>query len=120
MAKNIVGQSGEALVAQSLQKEKFTILATNYRARFGEIDIIAQKDDVVAFVEVKTRKHQFGDIGDLVNLSKQKKIIKTAFHYIAIHQPKQKTYRFDVAFVHFQEANPEITYIHNAFSSESL
>lgn len=118
MAKNLLGESGEALVAKSLIQKKFTILATNYRVAFGEIDIIAQKDDIIAFIEVKTRKRQFGAIGDLVNHSKQKKIIKTASHYIATHNFHQKTYRFDVAFVHYQEDAPQITYIQHAFSSE--
>lgn len=118
MAKNLLGESGEALIAKSLIEEKFTILATNYRVSFGEIDIIAQKDDIIAFVEVKTRKQQFGAIGDLVNFSKQKKIIKTASHYISTHNFYNKTYRFDVAFVHAQEDKPQITYIKHAFSSE--
>ena len=118
MARNLLGQTGEAVVVKSLEKQKFTILATNYRVSFGEIDIIAQKDDIIAFIEVKTRKQQFGAIGDLVNFSKQKKIIKTAHHYIATHNFQQKTYRFDVAFVSFQNDEPEITYIQNAFSSE--
>ena len=118
MGKNNLGQSGENLVAKSLIEQKFTILATNYRVAFGEIDIIAQKDDIITFVEVKTRKHQFGAIGDLVNHTKQKKIIKTATHYISTNNFHNKTYRFDVAFVHFQEENPAITYIHHAFSSE--
>ena len=119
MAKNLLGQTGESLVAKSLVEQKFTILATNYRVMFGEIDIIAQKDDIIAFVEVKTRKQQFGAIGDLVNYSKQKKIIKTASHFIALNNFHKKTYRFDVAFVQFDQDAPQITYIQHAFSSEA-
>jgi putative endonuclease len=53
---NKIGQIGENLVKTFLMKHDFRILGENYRTKFGEIDIIAQKDKKVHFVEVKTVK----------------------------------------------------------------
>ena len=47
------GKEGELLVTQHLQKQGYKIIAQNYRKPFGEVDVIAQKDDTIAFVEVK-------------------------------------------------------------------
>ena len=52
----LLGAWGEAQTADYLRRNGYKILAANYRTRFGEIDLIAQKDGILAFVEVKTRK----------------------------------------------------------------
>ena len=52
---NLSGAWGEALAADYLRKKRYEIVAVGYHSRFGEIDIIAQKDDAVVFAEVKTR-----------------------------------------------------------------
>jgi len=115
-----LGRQGESWVAQHLSTDKYTILATNYRTAYGEIDIIAQKGDTIAFVEVKTRKNPYVAIGELVNFSKQKKIIKTALHYISTHTHHQTIFRFDVAYVHLDQNTPHITHIPHAFVSQML
>lgn len=52
-----VGEIGEKLAADYLAQEKFSILARNYRKKFGEIDIVAKKDGIIHFVEVKTSRY---------------------------------------------------------------
>ena len=52
----LLGAWGEAQTADYLRRNGYKILAANYRTRFGEIDLIAQKDGILVFVEVKTRK----------------------------------------------------------------
>lgn len=110
------GNAGEQAVANYLQKLGFTILEQNYSKPYGEIDLIAQKDDVLAFIEVKTRHNPLFDMAELIPYSKQKKIIQTALAYCAANRIDNMVYRFDVAMV-IQAGNSayEISIIENAF-----
>jgi putative endonuclease len=113
----ILGAQGEALVASWLENHDFTILARNYQTRCGEVDIIASRDDVVAFVEVKTRQHEYFPISQAVTWRKQQRIIKAANYFIVSRQLRDKVFRFDVATVIFEQGQHQIEYIENAFQS---
>ena len=114
--KKLVGDTGEQVVEKWLTLNNFNILARNYRIRLGEVDLIAQKDDVVAFVEVKTRKTEYFSTSLVVNRSKQQKIIKAAKHFVLKNGISNKVLRFDVAIVYLKETEqPSVTYITNAF-----
>lgn len=77
------GILGEAYVCDYLIKRGYTIAQKNYRSRYGEIDIIAQINNTVAFVEVKTRTETSMTGGfESITKSKIRKIIKTAEEYI--------------------------------------
>lgn len=109
------GFLGEAHVVTWLQQNGYIILAQNYACKLGEIDIIARKDNVVSFIEVKTRFITYFDLSELITPGKQKKIIMTAKRYIALHGNHNQIYQFDVALV---EKTPEglvVSYIPNAF-----
>lgn len=116
-----LGKKGEDLTAQYLKNLGFHIIAQNYSSKLGEIDIIAQKEEVVAFVEVKLRHNKEFYLSQLITKSKQNKIIKTAFKYIALNKIQNKVLRFDVALLTY---SPElldqysINYIENAFTKE--
>jgi len=113
---HVFGKKAESAVVNLLQADHFTILEQNYTKFFGEVDIIAQKDDVVIFVEVKARNNSQISMFDLVTPSKQQKVIKAARAYIAYNNLKNMTYRFDVALVQGNKNDEtEITYIPNAF-----
>src|SRR5258708_39531537 len=77
------GKEGELLVAQYLQKQGYTIITQNYRKRFGEVDVIAKKDDTVAFVEVKWRHDPLIDLAEVISPSKQKKITSIAKYFLS-------------------------------------
>ncbi len=94
-----LGNFGEDTIAAWLIQRSYTILERNYATRLGEIDLIAQKDDVIAFIEVKTRKNVYFHVATVVNKTKQRKMIKTALHYIMTHKLDEKIFRFDVATV---------------------
>ena len=57
MKKTELGARGEALAADYLEKNGYRILDRNYRCRMGEIDLVARKENTLAFVEVKLRKN---------------------------------------------------------------
>ncbi len=85
------GDQSEGLATDFLEQEGFIILERNYFARkLGEIDIIAQRDDVLHFIEVKSGKADFDPIYN-VTPSKLRKVINSAHYYM-------KTKRLDVAF----------------------
>lgn len=114
----LVGQRGEAVVVTFLQNQGFKILETNYRQFFGEIDIIAQRDNVLSFIEVKARKNSMVSLHELVTPVKQRKIILVAKTFISKQRnmPEEMVYRFDVALVYVHDNDCEITYIPNAFA----
>ena len=106
-----LGRWGEALVACDL--------ARNYCCRFGELDIVAQKDGVLAFVEVKLRRgSSFAPARAFVTAEKQRKLRTAAELYLQEH-PGPLQPRFDVAEVYApqgeQTVRPVVTYIESAF-----
>ncbi|MBT3455681.1 YraN family protein [bacterium] len=117
-SRKLLGNQGEKNVAQYLEQDGFVIIAKNYSKRCGEVDIIAQKRDLISFVEVKTRIKETVPFSDLIRKSKQKKIIATAKMFIAENNLYDKAIRFDVAFV--EQKNWKITYIPNAFVQENF
>ena len=111
------GKEGELLVARHLQKEGYTILTQNYRKQFGEVDVIAQKDDTIAFVEVKWRHDPLIDPAEAINRLKQKKITSIAKHFLSQHTDMDVVCRFDVALIQEDNNSIELRYIENAFNS---
>jgi len=115
-----LGVEGELMVARSLERQGFTIKEKNYRKPYGEIDVIAKKKNLLIFVEVKRRKNQGFDLSQLITLSKQKKIIRTAKFFILEHKIYNTVYRFDVALVTYDNNNQhQLTYIENAFTEQA-
>lgn len=110
------GNQGELLAAKQMQKLGYTILEQNYRSPYGEIDIIAEKDKVLVFTEVKFRKGtEKGLPAEAVNWKKQQHIIETAKAYLAEHDIADKDCRFDVAEVLEENEQKYFRYTENAF-----
>lgn len=110
------GNAGELFVTKKLENEGFTIKIRNYTRRGGEIDIIAEKGEVRAFVEVKTRTHEYFDLSEVITHTKQQRIIKTACCYNSeCPLGERQICRFDVALVIENGGHYELTYIPNAF-----
>jgi putative endonuclease len=79
----VLGRIGEAEAESYLIGKGFKIVENNYFARVGEIDIIATKDNIWHFIEVKSRRNEgFGEAVDNITQSKINKIIKSARRYI--------------------------------------
>ena len=111
------GKEGELLVAQYLQKKGYTIISHNYRKRFGEIDLIARKDDTIAFIEVKWRHNPLIDSAELIGPTKQRKIISIAKQFLSQHTQLEFVCRFDVALVEQNNNSITLQYIPNAFTT---
>ncbi len=111
------GDYGEDLAAHFLQKKGYTILARNYRKKFGEIDIIAKHEESLVFIEVKTRKSQrFGTGFEAVDYKKQLQLSRIAQDYISSHEMIDMDARFDVVSIMLSpETEPKIEIIANAF-----
>ncbi|MBP9765569.1 YraN family protein [Candidatus Babeliales bacterium] len=116
-SSQLLGQQGEQLVVQHLRQQGFVIIAQNYKQFFGEIDIIAQSGQVLAFIEVKTRKNSIVSLYELVTPAKQQKIIKVANTFVTQRKIPLSNIvcRFDVALIAIQDLKPVLTYIPNAF-----
>ncbi|MFH1831369.1 MAG: YraN family protein [bacterium] len=112
-----LGNNGEQAVARWLKNYGFHIVELNYNTKYGEIDLIVSKNDLIAFVEVKTRATTYFPISTVVTRPKQKKIIKTAQIFLLKRQITEKTIRFDVATVTIENNCYKIQYIENAFQT---
>ena len=118
MNLGVTGKKGEDMVAKFLIKRGYTVLKRNYICRFGEIDIIACKNNVVAFIEVKTRKEDsLLKPLEAVDSQKQRRMTLTAEDYITKTESDNLQPRFDVAEVTVTKDNKyRLNYIKNAFS----
>ena len=101
-----------------LREKGYVITAANYRTRFGEIDLIAEKGNLLAFVEVKLRKNDdFAQAREFVDSHKQKKLKTTAELWLS-ENPTQQQIRFDVIEVYTPDGagnSAIINHIENAF-----
>ncbi len=99
------GAKGEKLAAEFLKRQGYKILKRNFRNPFGEVDIIACRDDVVAFIEVKTRfSDAFGAPSEAVDLRRRERYINAARFYFSGRE-MDCTVRFDVIEVEGEEIN---------------
>ena len=112
----IHGNLGEKAACEYLKKNGYQILKRNYRKRFGEIDIIAHKEDMYIFVEVKTRADtEYGMASEAVTKAKQQKLIRTAKYFI-MEEKLDAAFSFDVIEVYHKGRKVEqIHHIENAF-----
>lgn len=113
-----LGEKGEKEACRWLKKQGYRILERNYRCKVGEIDIIARDEDILSFVEVKTRSStQFGSPFEAVDLRKQKQISRVALDYLASHRVDAVAIRFDVIAVSRGQIGFQCKLIKNAFEA---
>lgn len=112
-----IGFAAEDMAKKYLVKQGLKYIASNYRSKLGEIDLIMKDRDCLVFVEVKSRKSAaFGHAESYVNQTKQKKIIKTACLYLqAKHYKHTHPFRFDVLSISGEKH--QINWIQNAFGA---
>ncbi len=112
---NELGIEGEKLAVSHLRKHQYEILETNYRFQKAEVDIIAQKGDTLAVVEVKTRTSaDFGNPEEFVSKKKIQLLVKAVDHYVNENDLDVEV-RFDVIAILFQKNDVTINHIKDAF-----
>ena len=104
-----IGQRGEILGANFLQKQGYRILERNFRAEGGEIDIIAQDKNVLVFVEVKARQdNSFGPPEEAINEAKVANIVRVGEYYASCHPELPQELRLDVLAI--EEENGQVSF----------
>jgi len=112
---NDLGNLGEESAVEFLQKNGYAILETNWTFQKAEIDIIAQKNNILAVVEVKTRSStDFGLPQDFVNPKKMQLLVKAANEYV-VQNDLDVNVRFDIIAIHKEKNNFVIEHIEEAF-----
>ncbi|MBD0380374.1 YraN family protein [Paenibacillus sedimenti] len=98
-----LGRLGEELAEAFLRERGYAIIERNWRCRTGEIDIIAQVDGILVFVEVRTRRSStsFGLAKESIDYRKQLKVRETAQFYLHRYKKHEQRVRLDVIAVEF-------------------
>lgn len=121
MAKaGALGAWGERLAAEYLRKKGMRLVETNFRCRFGEIDLICRDKKYLVFVEVKLRKDdRFAAPREFVDFRKQQRLRTTAEYYLSTRELDVPC-RFDVVEIYapmgLETVHPEIHHLEDAFT----
>ncbi len=111
-----IGSNAEEMACRVLAEKGYKILKRNFQIRGGEIDIIAEHNKVLVFVEVKARySHDFGLPIESITQSKVRFIKRAAQFYIHQNHLYEKQARFDVVTIDYVLGNPKIEVMENAF-----
>ncbi len=111
------GNKGEQLTVSFLEKKGYSILERNWFYNKAEVDIIAQKGEFVAFIEVKTRSKKDylpEEINDLVSVGQQKRIVNAGHHYI-VQKDLDCEARFDLVLILIDGDSFTIEHIEEAY-----
>ena len=115
MQKNIYGKTSEIIASNFLKQKGYKILATNYKNKIGEIDIIAKDKKTIVFIEVKARNSKaFGHPFEAIDSEKQLKIRRVAELYLITKHLTESPCRFDAISILGTE-DYEIEHIENVF-----
>ena len=117
----LTGVWGEVYAARYLRDNGYSIRAANYQTRMGEVDVIAERDGVTVFVEVKTRSAgMLARPMESVTVDKQRRLTLAAKQYLRL-EPTTAAARFDVIEVYLDDGQKpvRIEHIPNAFEAES-
>ena len=100
MRKKSLGSLGEELAVKQLKNNGYRILEQNFRSKFGEIDIIAQNDNDLVFIEVKTRwSKSFGPPEEAITPWKIRRIIKAGEYFKLLHPKLSDSLRLDAVVI---------------------
>ena len=112
---HVMGQQAEDKAARFLEKRGLLVLTRNFRCRGGEIDLICRDRNAVVFVEVRRRRNaDYGGAGASITLTKQRRIILAAQHYLLANAKANGDCRFDCVLLEGET----IEWIRDAFSAD--
>jgi putative endonuclease len=109
------GAQAELTAAQYLQRQGLRLLQSNYRCRFGEIDLILKEGETLVFTEVRLRsRSDFGGAAASIDARKQNRLILAAQHYLSSVSPVPPC-RFDAVLLVSPDGSQGIEWLKNAF-----
>jgi putative endonuclease len=112
---NELGELGEDLAVEELEKNGYEIVERNWRYKKAEIDIIARKNEVLAIVEVKTRSSDyFGDPQDFVRSKKIKMLVEAVNEYV-VSKDLDVEVRFDIIAIIINQNKLTLEHLEDAF-----
>ena len=110
------GQLGEQLVARYLEERGYSIVVTNARVGRDEIDIVARRNELLVFCEVRTRQRpSFVDPIATIDRAKVQRTRRAAAGWLRENRVSAAQIRFDAAAVVLEGGNPQISYYEAAF-----
>ena len=116
LARQRLGELGETLACAEIESRGYAILARRWRARHGEIDIVAEDGETLVFVEVRMKATQeFGTAAESVTPAKQRQVARMAMEYLLVNRIHDRPCRFDVVAIDVIDHLPRVTVIRGAF-----
>lgn len=111
------GRSGEEMARAFLVGQGYEVISINWRCRYGELDLVCRNQQIVVFVEVKTRNTSTLETpAEALTHRKQSKLIKSASLFLSQHKMWHLQSRFDLVSVFFQTHHCQVDHVPNAFS----
>ncbi len=115
--RQVFGLAGERVAERWLRQRGWKVLQRRFRSGHRDIDLIAERNGLVAFVEVKARSGEgFGDPVEAVNWRKKNELVRSASVWIDRNGRPGEQYRFDVIGVLIQGERVRVRHVANAFS----
>lgn len=115
-ATQALGETGERIAARWLVRRGWRVLAWRFRSGHRDIDLVAERDGTVAFVEVKTRRgDRFGGPVGAVGWRKQRELTRSASVWLDRHGQSGVAYRFDVIGVIVARGTVRLCHVEDAF-----
>jgi putative endonuclease len=116
-ARQAFGELGERIAERWLRRAGWRVVQRRFRSGHRDIDLVVERDGMVAFVEVKARRGTgFGQPVEAVNWRKQKELARSAHVWIARHGRVDEAYRFDVVGVLVDGERVRIRHVPDAFA----
>lgn len=120
-ATQAFGELGERIAERWLARRGWRVVHRRYRFGHRDIDLVVERDGLVAFVEVKARSGaEFGDPVEAVNWRKRRELERSALSWISHHGRSCESYRFDVVGVLVQGGRVLVRHVENAFELRSV
>lgn len=115
--KQRLGELGERIAERWLRRQGWRVVQRRFRSGHRDIDLVMEREGLVAFVEVKARRGpQFGGPVEAVNWAKQRELSRSAQVWVDRHGRPHEAYRFDVVGVLVQGESVKVRHVPNAFS----
>lgn len=119
-ARQAFGELGERIAERWMRRQGWRVVQRRFRSGHRDIDLVVERDGMVAFVEVKARRGEaFGGPVQAVSWRKRKELERSALVWIDRHGREAESYRFDVVGVLLRGADVRVCHVENAFSLKS-